>query len=119
MHFFGRWRRAMRRRDFLITATDGLALGFRPYSSLSQSSARVWRIGFLAHGNESFYQPLFDRLKELGYEEGGNLIVERRYAEGHADRFQQLAKELVQQKVDIIIVVTTPAALAAKRRPSP
>ena len=76
-------------------------------------------MGFLAHGNEIFYQPLFDRLKELRYEEGRNLIVERRYAEGHADRFQQLAKELVQQKVDIIIVVTTPAALAAKRRPSP
>jgi putative ABC transport system substrate-binding protein len=106
-------------------------------------------MGFLAHGNEIFYQPLFDRLKELvhrlnrsghrghkiiqrnhhlmklpgessvcaaalGYEEGRNLNVERRYAEGHADRFQQLAKELVQRNVDIIIVVTTPAALAAK-----
>jgi putative tryptophan/tyrosine transport system substrate-binding protein len=103
----------MRRRDLLIVATGGLALGFRPYSSLSQPF-RVWKMGFLAHGNEIFYQPLFDRLKELGYEEGRNLIVERRYAEGHADRFQQLAKELVQQNVDIIIVVTTPAALAAK-----
>jgi len=113
MHFIGRRRRAMRRRDLLIIATGGLALGFRPYSSLSQPF-RVWKMGFLAHGNEIFYQPLFDRLKELGYEEGRNLIVERRYAEGHADRFQQLAKELVQQNVDIIIVVTTPAALAAK-----
>ena len=114
MHFIGRRRRAMRRRDLLIIATGGLALGFRPYSSFSEPF-RVWKMGFLAHGNEIFYQPLFDRLKELGYEEGRNLIVERRYAEGHADRFQQLARELVQQNVDIIIVVTTPAALAAKK----
>jgi putative ABC transport system substrate-binding protein len=105
----------MRRRDLLIIAIGGLALGFRPLSLLSQPAARVWKMGFLAHGNEIFYQPLFDHLKELGYEEGRNLIVERRYAEGHADRFQQLANELVQQNVDIIIVVTTPAALAAKK----
>ena len=70
----------MRRRDLLIVATGGLALGFRPFSSLSQPSGRVWKMGFLAHGNEIFYQPLFDRLKELGYEEGRNLTVERRYA---------------------------------------
>ena len=106
---------AMRRRDLVIIAAGGLAFGIQPFSSLSQPSSRVWKMGFLAHGNEVFYQPLFDRLKELGYEKGRNLIVERRYAEGHADRFQQFAKELVQQNVNIIIVVTTPAALAAKK----
>ena len=105
----------MRRRDLLIITTGGLTLGLVPFSSLSQLKTRVWKMGFLAHGDELFYKPLFDHLKQLGYEEGRNLIVERRYAEGHADRFQQLAKELVQQNVDIIIVVTTPAALAAKK----
>jgi putative tryptophan/tyrosine transport system substrate-binding protein len=50
----------------------------------------------------------------LGYEEGRNLIVERRYAEGHADRFQEFADEMVRLNVDVIIV-TTPAAQAAKR----
>jgi putative ABC transport system substrate-binding protein len=46
--------------------------------------------------------------------EGRNLIVERRYAKGRAERFQAFAAEMVQLNVDIIIVVTTPAALAVK-----
>ncbi|HTF74451.1 MAG TPA: ABC transporter substrate-binding protein [Bradyrhizobium sp.] len=58
---------------------------------------------------------MFDGLRELGYVEGRNLIVERRYAEGHADRFPEFAAEMVRLKVDVIIVVTTPAALAAKK----
>jgi ABC-type uncharacterized transport system substrate-binding protein len=57
---------------------------------------------------------LFEGLRELGYVEGQNLIVERRYAEGHAERFQDFAAEMVRLKADIIIVVTTPAALAVK-----
>jgi putative ABC transport system substrate-binding protein len=57
---------------------------------------------------------LFQGLRELGYTEGHNLIVERRYAEGHVERFQEFAAELVRLKVDVIIVVTTPAALAAR-----
>jgi putative ABC transport system substrate-binding protein len=105
----------MRRRDLLTVATGGLALAFGPFPALSQPSAKVWKMGFLAHGDEIFYQPLFERLGELGYKEGRNLIVERRYAEGHAERFQELANKLVQVNVDIIIVVTTPAALAAKK----
>jgi len=74
--------------------------------------------GFIAHKHEGFYEPLFGRLRELGYEEGRNLIVERRYAQGHADRFQEFADEMVQLNVDVIIVVTTPAAQAAKRATS-
>ena len=66
-------------------------------------------------GCRKFYEPLFERLRELGYEEGRNLIVERRYAQGHTDRFQEFADEMVRLKVDVIIVVTTPAAQAAKR----
>src|SRR5262245_57192800 len=50
--------------------------------------------------------------REYGYEEGRNLIVERRYARGQAERFKEFAVEMVQLNVDIIIVVTTPAALA-------
>src|SRR5262249_49399669 len=49
-----------------------------------------------------------------GYMEGQNLIVERRYAEGHAERFQDFAAEMVRLKADIVIVVTTPAALVVK-----
>jgi putative ABC transport system substrate-binding protein len=68
----------------------------------------------IAHRYEKFYDPLFSGLKELGYVEGQNLIVERRYAEGNAERFKELAAELAKLNVDAIIVVTTPAGMAAK-----
>ena len=54
-------------------------------------------------------------MRELGYVEGQNVILEPRYAEGKAERFQEFAEELVRLKVDVIVVFTTPAALAAKK----
>jgi putative tryptophan/tyrosine transport system substrate-binding protein len=103
----------MRRRDFIIFA--GGAAVFRPFSALAQQPSKVWRMGFIAHGHEAFYEALFEGLKQLGYEEGKNLVVERRYAQGRADRFTEFATEMVQLKVDVVIVVTTPAALAVKK----
>ena len=84
-----------------------------PLGTLAQSS-KTWRMGFIAHGHESFYDALFEGLREYGYEEGRNLIVERRYARGQAERFIEFAAEMVRLNVDVIIVVTTPAALAVK-----
>ena len=106
----------MRRREFagLVALT---AVSW-PTLLAAQQSQKTWRIGFLAHRYETFYDPLFRGLGELGYKEGQNLIVERRYAEGHAERFQGLADELVRLKVDLIVVVTTPAGLAAKKATS-
>ena len=106
----------MRRREFagLVALT---AVGW-PALLRAQPSQKIWRIGFLAHRYETFYDPLFRGLSELGYKEGQNLIVERRYAEGHAERFQGFADELVRLKVDLIVVVTTPAGLAAKKATS-
>ena len=57
---------------------------------------------------------LREAFRELGYVEGQNVILEPRYAEGKAERFQEFAEEMVRLKVDIIMVFTTPAALAAK-----
>jgi putative ABC transport system substrate-binding protein len=102
----------MRRRDFIALFGGGLAAW--PLVAHAQQSGKIWRIGFIAHRYEKFYDPLFQGLRELGYLEGQNLIVERRYAEGHLERFQEFAAEMVRLKVDIIIVVTTPAALAAR-----
>jgi len=56
----------------------------------------------------------WDRLRALGWEEGRNLEVERRYARGHT-AFPGFMDEMVQQKVDIIVTASTPGALAAKR----
>jgi putative ABC transport system substrate-binding protein len=69
-------------------------------------------MGFIAHEHENFYDALFEGLREYGYEEGGNLLVERRYAHGRAERFKDFAAEMVRLNVDGVIVVTTPAALA-------
>jgi putative tryptophan/tyrosine transport system substrate-binding protein len=108
----------MHRREFIrILAGMGVATAWSTVA-VAQQSAKTWRIGFLAHRYEAFYSPLFRGLEELGYKEGRNLIVERRYAEGHADRFQEFADELVRLKVDLIVVVTTPAGMAAKRATS-
>src|SRR5258707_10542150 len=103
---------AMRRREFVTFASAAVVAW--PLGLLAQQSGKIWRIGFIAHRYEGFYAPLFEGLRELGYAEGRNLVVERRYAEGHADRFPEFAAEMVRLKVDVIIVTTTPAALAVK-----
>jgi putative tryptophan/tyrosine transport system substrate-binding protein len=104
----------MRRRDF-ITAVIGSAPVWPlmwPHMARAQQASKVWRMGFIAHGHESFYDALFERLGEYGYEEGRNLIVERRYARGRAELFKEFAAEMVRLNVDVVVVVTTPAALA-------
>src|SRR5258708_22449269 len=98
----------MRRRDF-IRLRGGA--GAWPVDALAQEAGKVW-LGFIAHGHEPFYDGLFEGLREYGYDEGRNLIVERRYARGQAERFKEFAAEMVRLNVDIIIVGTTPAALA-------
>jgi len=103
----------MQRRDFVILAGSGVAS--RAIGARAQGVGKVWRMGFIAHGYETFYAQLFSGLRQLGYEEGRNLVVERRYAEGHVERFPEFAAEMVRLGVDVIIVVTTPAALAVKR----
>jgi putative tryptophan/tyrosine transport system substrate-binding protein len=54
-------------------------------------------------------------LRELGYTEGQNIAIERKFAEGNMDRLRGLAVELVDRQVDIIVVFSTPAARAAKQ----
>ena len=100
----------MKRREF-ITLLGGTAVAW-PLVARAQRAGKVWRMGFIAHGHESFHDELIEGLREYGYEEGRNLIVERRYARGQAERFKESAAELVRLNVDVIIVDTTPAALA-------
>ena len=99
----------IRRREFITLLGGAVAW---PVDALAQQAVKGWRMGFIAHGHEPFYDALFEGLRENGYDEGRNLIVERRYARGQAERFKEFAAEMVRLKVDIIIVVTTPAALA-------
>jgi putative ABC transport system substrate-binding protein len=102
----------VKRRHFLRLLGGAAA---SPLAARAQQSGKIWRMGFIAHGHERFYDALFEGLQERGYVEGQNLIVERRYAEGRAERFAEFAAEMVRLNVDVIVVVTTPAALAVKK----
>jgi len=75
---------------------------------------QIWRMGFIADGQEAFYDALFEGLRGHGYVEGQYLIVERRFARGNAALFRDFAAEMVRLNVDVVVVVTTPAALAVK-----
>jgi len=103
----------MDRRTFVGTLTFGLLA--TPLVAEAQQAGKVWRIGLISVSSRKEHAAFFDRLRELGYVEGGNLAVERRYSEGSVERFPELAAELVRLKVDLIVVDTTPAALAVKR----
>jgi putative ABC transport system substrate-binding protein len=106
----------MRRREF-ITLLGGAATW--PMVTRAQPQGRnVYRLGILAVASTPSLDGLFQGLRDLGYVEGQNLIVERRYSEGYAGRWPDLANELVGLKVDVIVVITTPAALAAKKATS-
>jgi putative ABC transport system substrate-binding protein len=103
------------RRDF-ISLLGGAAAGW-PLAARSQPS-KVVRIGALYIGladAESFKKELRDGLRELGYVEGQNIAFEFRSAEGKLDRLPELASELVRLKVDLIVALYVPCALAAKQ----
>ena len=104
------------RRAFI--GTLGTALVAAPLAARAQQAAKVPRIGYLQgsvatlpHLREAFRQGL----RDLGYVEGRNIVVEYREAEGHAERFPALAADLVALKVDVIMVTNTPGALALKQ----
>ena len=86
-----------------------------PLTARAQQGQKVFRLGILTVGPDRNLDGLFQGLRDLGYVDGQNLIIERRYSGGQADRWSDLANELVGLKVDVIVVNTTPAALAAKK----
>ena len=85
----------------------------------AQQPGKIPRIGFLGNSTaaleENLVEPFRQGLRELGYVEGKNILIEYRWAEGKYDRFPALIGELVAQKVDIIVTAGTPASLAVKK----
>src|SRR5258706_2156044 len=99
-----------------IALTGGAAATW-PLAGHAQQS-KVARIGALyieTADVESFKKELREGLRELGYVEGQNIAFEFRSAEGHLDRLPELAAELVRLKVDVIVALYVPSALAAKQ----
>jgi putative ABC transport system substrate-binding protein len=104
----------MRRRNFI--ALFGGAIAW-PLAARAQQTGKVSHIGLLINGppgpdpmTDAFYQGL----REHGYIEGQNIVVERVDAEFKPERFAQLAAELVRRKVDVIVVFSTSPARAVK-----
>jgi putative ABC transport system substrate-binding protein len=104
----------------LAVALLSLSLLAAPLATEAQPSGKVYRIGYLglttASGTyvrsvEAFRQGL----RELGYVEGKNLVIEYRWAEGKYDKLPDLAGELVRMKVDLIVTHGTPGSLAVKQ----
>jgi ABC-type uncharacterized transport system substrate-binding protein len=90
-----------------------------PIAVEAQSPDKVYRIGMLERTppaiNAANLEGLRQGLRALGYIEGKNFVIEYRSADGHDERFPELAAELAALKVDVIVTRGTPAALAAKR----
>ena len=107
------------RRKLLIALGAGALVA--PFSSFAQQQNKIWRVGFLAPrhvdflDSDVFYGPFRQGLRELGYVEGKNLVIEWRSAEGNNERLPGLATELVNLKVDVIVTVGTPATSAAQK----
>jgi putative tryptophan/tyrosine transport system substrate-binding protein len=104
------------RRVFLGTLTGGLLATSR--IAEGQQTGKMFRIGYLGPSSPTavsrFTEAFRQGLRELGWVEGQNIVIEYRFAEGQFDRLPRLAAELARLKVDIIVAIPTPAAVAAK-----
>ena len=110
--------RVMDRRAFFGTLAGSLLVA--PLAAeAQQAAAKVYRIGFIGPAAERVYTDsllsLSTGLRELGYVEGKNIVFKYRFAEDKYERLPDLAAELVRDKVDVIVVHSTPGARAAKQ----
>jgi putative ABC transport system substrate-binding protein len=104
------------RRTFLGTLAGGLLVA--PLAVRAQPTGKVPRIGWLGgptrESAEVFVREFRQGLKDLGWIEGQNIVIEWRFAGGRAERLPDLAAELVRLRVDLIVTPSTPTILAAK-----
>jgi putative ABC transport system substrate-binding protein len=103
----------MNRREF-ITLLGGAAAW-----PLAAHAQQRFKIGLLDAGlGAAFTVPFMRKLGELGYVEGKNVAIERKSAQGSAERLNEFAADLVREQVDVIVTAGTPAGFAAKKATS-
>jgi len=110
----------MRRREFAILFGGATAAWVaRPVVVGAQERPRVRRVGYLAGGDEATAPWIFaafrQRLAELGYVEGQSIALEVRWAGGRAERYPELATELIGLKPEVLVASNSTAAIAAKK----
>jgi len=109
----------LRRRQF-ITLLGGAAAW--PLAARGQQPTKLPTIGYLGSGtpltDSQWLAAFVQRLRELGWIDGRNVAIEIRWAEGRAERYAEIAAELVRLKVDVILTHNTPPILAAKQATS-
>jgi putative ABC transport system substrate-binding protein len=107
----------LKRRDF-ITLLSGAALAW-PLAARAQQAGKIYRIGFLANDPTIPAQPagqaFLDGLRESGFIEGKNIIIERRFAQARLDRYPELVAELMRLNLDVMVTSANAATLAVKR----
>jgi putative ABC transport system substrate-binding protein len=112
----------IRNRKLMRLAIIAFVLMVSGDAALAQQATKTWKIGVLVSGTASINaardEALRSGLREFGYEEGKNIVLTYRYGEGKTDRLPQLAKELVAEKPDVIVVGGTAVAVAAKKATS-
>jgi putative tryptophan/tyrosine transport system substrate-binding protein len=108
----------MQRREF-ITLLGGTAAAWPLAAGAQQSADKIFRIGFVGTSTADSLPKLPEAfragLRDLGYREGRDIIIEFRWAEGHYERLPALFADLVRLNVDVIVTYGTPGGLAAKQ----
>ena len=110
----------MNNRRKLLAALGASALA-APLRSFAQQQGKVWRVGFLGQRKvvdvdaDVYYRPFRPAMRELGYIEGKNLIIEWRFGGDSVERLPNLAKELVDLKVDVIVAAASLGTVAAQK----
>ena len=104
-----------RRKVLLAIATTLLAM---PIAGETQNARKIYRVGYLGNSSASLEPDLVEAfrqgMRDRGYIEGKNLVIEFRWAEGRYDRFASLVTDLIHLPVDVIVTAGTPGTLAAK-----
>src|SRR5262245_28838153 len=108
---------AMRRREFVTLL--GSAAVIWPLAARAQKTARIPRIGVLWHAGSAeeegrYFTGFIEGLRDLGYTDGSNIILEHRFPNEMPDRFRKMAAELVSMNVDVLVSVGSQTAFYAK-----
>ena len=114
----------MDRRRAILTIT-GFAVVAASSEAIAQQKTKVWHIGFLGARSRStpsnpdaYYDAFVQGMRDLGYVEGRNLVIDARFADGKYERLPDLAVQLVRTKIDVLVTHGDVATPAAKRATS-